>query len=74
MTKTMRRRVLGTVMGLSSLAGCDPNPTGPTFPEVPAAAKDGDSAGAAIVEKGAPRGKGRRKARPVQTIGDPAKN
>lgn len=72
MMKVTRRRLQGTALGLSILAGCDPNPTGPTFPDAPAAGKDGASAGAVISPKGAPQGKGRRRAAPAQTINDPA--
>ncbi len=69
-----RRRALALAMTLPvaalALTGCDPNPGGPAFPTAPKE-EEGDAAGGPA-GKGA-TGKGRRKANPTATIGDPAK-
>ena len=69
MRTSIKRILAGATLGLFCLAGCDPNPNGPTFPDLPVA-KDGSDTPDA---PGAPKGKGGRKVAPAGLINDPAK-
>ena len=62
--RTSTKRILtGATLGLAILTGCDPNPNGPTFPDMPKDAAGNTDA------PGAKKGKGG----PAALINDPAK-